>query len=109
MWGAEPLPISCLTFSSPHPQRPPFSIDLFSQEQLALISDYVVNTYFRHFKLYKYAFTPQVWRPPGNPMGYGTSSVSHTQHPLGTWPAPPRAWLSCTQAPFLSPPPTWGS
>nr|XP_014433151.1 coiled-coil domain-containing protein 189 isoform X4 [Pelodiscus sinensis] len=41
-------------------RRPPFSIDLFSQEQLALISDYVVNTYFRHFKLYKYAFTPQV-------------------------------------------------
>nr|XP_032619079.1 coiled-coil domain-containing protein 189 isoform X3 [Chelonoidis abingdonii] len=40
--------------------RPPFSIDLFSQEQLALMSDYVVNTYFRHFKLYKYAFTPQV-------------------------------------------------
>uniref|UniRef100_A0A674IZQ0 Cilia and flagella associated protein 119 n=1 Tax=Terrapene triunguis TaxID=2587831 RepID=A0A674IZQ0_9SAUR len=58
-----PLPISCLTLSSPpHPQRPPFSIDLFSQEQLALMSDYVVNTYFRHFKLYKYAFTPQVWR-----------------------------------------------
>ncbi|XP_038260125.1 coiled-coil domain-containing protein 189 isoform X4 [Dermochelys coriacea] len=41
-------------------QRPPFSIDLFTQEQLALISDYVVNTYFRHFKLYKYAFTPQI-------------------------------------------------
>ncbi|XP_067389110.1 cilia- and flagella-associated protein 119 isoform X2 [Emydura macquarii macquarii] len=43
-----------------HVWRPPFSIDLFSQEQLALMSDYVVNTYFRHFKLYKYAFTPQV-------------------------------------------------
>ncbi|CAM4563936.1 unnamed protein product [Lepidochelys olivacea] len=41
-------------------RRPPFSIDLFSQEQLVLISDYVVNTYFRHFKLYKYAFTPQI-------------------------------------------------
>ncbi|XP_074854367.1 cilia- and flagella-associated protein 119 isoform X3 [Carettochelys insculpta] len=41
-------------------RRPPFSIDLFSQEQLALMSDYVVNTYFRHFKLYKYVFTPQV-------------------------------------------------
>uniref|UniRef100_A0A8C3HJI5 Cilia and flagella associated protein 119 n=1 Tax=Chrysemys picta bellii TaxID=8478 RepID=A0A8C3HJI5_CHRPI len=59
-WGGEPLPISCLTLSSPPAQRPPFSIDLFSQEQLALMSDYVVNTYFRHFKLYKYAFTPQV-------------------------------------------------
>lgn len=24
------------------------------------MADYVVNTYFRHFKLYKYVFTPQV-------------------------------------------------
>ncbi|XP_077170823.1 cilia- and flagella-associated protein 119 isoform X2 [Paroedura picta] len=41
-------------------RRPPFSIDLFSQDQLVLITDYIINTYFRHFKLYKYAFTPQV-------------------------------------------------
>uniref|UniRef100_A0A8C0G724 Cilia and flagella associated protein 119 n=1 Tax=Chelonoidis abingdonii TaxID=106734 RepID=A0A8C0G724_CHEAB len=88
----------CPSPASPSPllpfQRPPFSIDLFSQEQLALMSDYVVNTYFRHFKLYKYAFTPQVWHPLGNPFGNGSSSVSHAQHPLGTWPAPPPAWIS---------------
>lgn len=42
------------------PQRPPFSIDLFKEEQLLALADYVVNTYFRHFKLYKYVFTPQV-------------------------------------------------
>ncbi|XP_036916928.1 coiled-coil domain-containing protein 189 isoform X2 [Sturnira hondurensis] len=30
------------------------------EEQLLALADYVVNTYFRHFKLYKYAFTPQV-------------------------------------------------
>ncbi|XP_042330481.1 coiled-coil domain-containing protein 189 [Sceloporus undulatus] len=41
-------------------RRPPFSIDLFNQDQLVLITDYVINTYFRHYKLYKYAFTPQV-------------------------------------------------
>ncbi|XP_061446915.1 cilia- and flagella-associated protein 119 isoform X3 [Rhineura floridana] len=41
-------------------RRPPFSIDLFSQDQLVLITDYMINTYFRHYKLYKYAFTPQV-------------------------------------------------
>ncbi|XP_078508979.1 cilia- and flagella-associated protein 119 [Lissotriton helveticus] len=41
-------------------RRPPFSIDLFNQEQVQQITDYVVNTYFRHFKLYKYVFTPQV-------------------------------------------------
>ncbi|XP_009428913.2 cilia- and flagella-associated protein 119 isoform X1 [Pan troglodytes] len=42
------------------PQRPPFSIDLFKEQQLLALEDYVVNTYFRHFKLYKYVFTPQV-------------------------------------------------
>nr|XP_020864269.1 coiled-coil domain-containing protein 189 isoform X2 [Phascolarctos cinereus] len=41
-------------------RRPPFSIDLFGEEQLLSLSDYIVNTYFRHFKLYKYVFTPQV-------------------------------------------------
>ncbi|XP_012515694.1 PREDICTED: coiled-coil domain-containing protein C16orf93 homolog [Propithecus coquereli] len=41
-------------------RRPPFSIDLFKEEQLLNLADYVVNTYFRHFKLYKYVFTPQV-------------------------------------------------
>ncbi|XP_077350158.1 cilia- and flagella-associated protein 119 [Lithobates pipiens] len=40
--------------------RPPFSIAVFTQQQLPHISDYVLNTYFRHFKLYKYVFTPQV-------------------------------------------------
>ncbi|XP_028339306.1 cilia- and flagella-associated protein 119 isoform X4 [Physeter macrocephalus] len=41
-------------------RRPPFSINLFKEEQLLTLADYVVNTYFRHFKLYKYVFTPQV-------------------------------------------------
>uniref|UniRef100_A0A6I8PKW8 Coiled-coil domain containing 189 n=1 Tax=Ornithorhynchus anatinus TaxID=9258 RepID=A0A6I8PKW8_ORNAN len=41
-------------------RRPPFSIDLFEKEQLLSLADYVLNTYFRHFKLYKYVFTPQV-------------------------------------------------
>ncbi|XP_078729810.1 cilia- and flagella-associated protein 119 [Lampetra fluviatilis] len=41
-------------------RRPPFSIDLFNAEEVKLIIDYVVNTYFRHYKLYKYVFTPTV-------------------------------------------------
>ncbi|XP_027698040.1 coiled-coil domain-containing protein 189 [Vombatus ursinus] len=41
-------------------RRPPFSVDLFGEEQLLSLSDYIINTYFRHFKLYKYVFTPQV-------------------------------------------------
>ncbi|KAE8578654.1 hypothetical protein XENTR_v10023717 [Xenopus tropicalis] len=40
--------------------RPPFSLELFTQQQILQISSYMMNTYFRHFKLYKYVFTPQV-------------------------------------------------
>lgn len=32
----------------------------------------MVNTYFRHFKLYKYVFTPQVRRPPFTAPSLGT-------------------------------------
>nr|XP_051690961.1 cilia- and flagella-associated protein 119 isoform X2 [Oryctolagus cuniculus]XP_051690962.1 cilia- and flagella-associated protein 119 isoform X2 [Oryctolagus cuniculus]XP_051690963.1 cilia- and flagella-associated protein 119 isoform X2 [Oryctolagus cuniculus] len=62
-------------------RRPPFSIDLFKEEQLLAVADYVVNTYFRHFKLYKYAFTPQVpamgcAKPPCSPQPGLTASSS---------------------------------
>lgn len=40
--------------------RPPWSVNLFGHEHVRLVIDYVVNTYFRHFKLYKYVFTPLV-------------------------------------------------
>ena len=42
-------------------QRPPFSIDLFDADGVRKMVEYVINTYFRHFKLYKYAFTPRVY------------------------------------------------
>eukprot|EP00741_Cyanophora_paradoxa_P005214 tig00000852_g5054.t1 len=38
-------------------QRPPFSVGLFSLPDVKLITDYVVDTYYRHFKLYQHAFT----------------------------------------------------
>ncbi|XP_078064770.1 cilia- and flagella-associated protein 119, partial [Mustelus asterias] len=41
-------------------QRPPFSVELFNGDQVKFITDYILETYFRHFKLYKYAFTPQI-------------------------------------------------
>ncbi|KAK7485387.1 hypothetical protein BaRGS_00023335, partial [Batillaria attramentaria] len=40
--------------------RPPHSIELFSADEVRKITEYVINTYFRHFKMYKYAFTPLV-------------------------------------------------
>ena len=40
--------------------RPPFSTCLFSLAQVKAITDYVLSTYFKHFKLYKYAFTKRV-------------------------------------------------
>ena len=40
--------------------RPPFSIQLYSLEQVRNIMEYILQSYFRHFKLYKYAFTKRV-------------------------------------------------
>ncbi|XP_042364197.1 coiled-coil domain-containing protein 189, partial [Plectropomus leopardus] len=41
-------------------RRPPFSINLFSSEEVNCILKYIHNNYMRHYKLYKYIFTPQV-------------------------------------------------
>ncbi|KAF0025297.1 hypothetical protein F2P81_022178 [Scophthalmus maximus] len=41
-------------------RRPPFSIDLFNSEEANCIFKYIHNSYMRHYKLYKYIFTPQV-------------------------------------------------
>ena len=40
--------------------RPPWSLEIFSPQQVETITTHVINTYFRHFKLYKYTFTPKV-------------------------------------------------
>ncbi|XP_023579035.1 coiled-coil domain-containing protein 189 isoform X1 [Octodon degus] len=59
-WNRHPQLVPCSRIFTRPVLRPPFSIDLFKEEQLLALADYVVNTYFRHFKLYKYVFTPQV-------------------------------------------------
>ncbi|XP_071945598.1 cilia- and flagella-associated protein 119-like [Antedon mediterranea] len=41
-------------------KRPPWSVNIFSPEQVHLVTEYVLTTYFKHYKLYKYAFTPLV-------------------------------------------------
>uniref|UniRef100_A0A673LQI8 Si:ch73-81k8.2 n=1 Tax=Sinocyclocheilus rhinocerous TaxID=307959 RepID=A0A673LQI8_9TELE len=41
-------------------RRPPFSTDLFSSEQVTQILFYFINTYMRHYFLYKCIFTPEV-------------------------------------------------
>lgn len=40
--------------------RPPFSTGLFTPLQVKTLSEYVLSTYFKHYKLYKYAFTKRV-------------------------------------------------
>lgn len=40
--------------------RPPYSLMVFSLQQIENVSDYVLSTYFKHYKLYKYAFTKKV-------------------------------------------------
>ncbi|KAJ3207118.1 hypothetical protein HDU67_007673 [Dinochytrium kinnereticum] len=41
-------------------QRPPFSEKIFSLSELKAITDYALNTYFRHYVMYKYVFTKKV-------------------------------------------------
>ena len=41
-------------------KRPPFCIYLYHVQEVVAITEYAINTYFRHFKLYKYAFTPKI-------------------------------------------------
>ncbi|XP_069374045.1 cilia- and flagella-associated protein 119 isoform X2 [Paralichthys olivaceus] len=41
-------------------RRPPFSINLFGSKEADFILKYIYNSYMRHYKLYKYIFTPQV-------------------------------------------------
>ena len=41
-------------------QRPPFSLDIFSIAEGSMLMDFAMQNYFKHFKLYKYVFTPNV-------------------------------------------------
>ncbi|KAK5850680.1 hypothetical protein PBY51_001538 [Eleginops maclovinus] len=41
-------------------RRPPFSIDLFNSEEVTFILNYIYTGYVRHYKLYRYIFTPQL-------------------------------------------------
>ncbi|KAF7647161.1 hypothetical protein LDENG_00176570 [Lucifuga dentata] len=41
-------------------RRPPFSIDLFSSDKVTYVLKFIHSSYLRHYKLYKYIFTPQV-------------------------------------------------
>eukprot|EP00667_Euglena_gracilis_P023315 EG_transcript_26276 len=39
--------------------RPPFSEAIFALEDVQAVTQYMLDTYYRHYKLYLYAFTPR--------------------------------------------------
>ena len=41
-------------------QRPPFSIFIYTREEIDAIIDFALKTFFRHFSLYEYSFKPKV-------------------------------------------------
>ncbi len=41
-------------------QRPPYSIGLFTLAEMKAILAWILDTYYRHYKLYMYAFTDRV-------------------------------------------------
>lgn len=40
-------------------QRPPFSILIFEESDIAKITDFTLKTFFRHFTLYEFSFKPR--------------------------------------------------
>jgi len=38
-------------------QRPPYSVGIFTLQDVSALTDYITESYFRHYNLYKYAFT----------------------------------------------------
>jgi hypothetical protein len=38
-------------------ERPPYSVGIFSPTDVGKITDYIMNSYYRHFNLYKFIFT----------------------------------------------------
>lgn len=40
-------------------QRPPFSILIFDENDIAKITDFALKTFFRHFTLYEFSFKPR--------------------------------------------------
>ena len=50
-------------------ERPPKSVGVFSKKDVSRIHDFVVNSYFRHFLLYKFVFGVQeVFKQPEIPV-----------------------------------------
>lgn len=41
-------------------QRPPFSIQIFTDEEALKIIQFALQTFLRHFSLYEFAFKPRV-------------------------------------------------
>ena len=41
-------------------ERPPVSMQVFSEDQALGIVDHFLNSYFRHFRLYKYIFSERI-------------------------------------------------
>lgn len=39
-------------------QRPPYSIQVFSQKDITALETFLESTYFKHYSLYSYGFTP---------------------------------------------------
>jgi hypothetical protein len=55
-------------------QRPPYSVGVFTLAEIKCINDYVLNGFFRHYKLYRYVFTKE------QRLTVGTREYGHRLH-----------------------------
>lgn len=40
--------------------RPPYSIFIFTEQEVSKIINFMLNTFFRHYSMYEYSFKPKV-------------------------------------------------
>ena len=62
-------------------ERPPHSAGVFDVEEVSKIIEYMLNAYFRHYKLYRYIFTTRL----------ATSVVQTNPHGVEEFQLPPRS------------------
>lgn len=68
-------------------QRPPYSVGIFSLEDVKSTTEYMINSYYRHYKLYQYTFTKKFTldlapKPPlvkVSPVLPGLNDALHTE------------------------------
>ena len=105
-------------------QRPPYSVAIFTLEELKELSEWALDNYYRYYKMYQYVYTPRIKvrsQPmpalllfisvsPSRPASSPAARTSLTPAaPLSSSPPPLHTRPSCSLPPPPPPPPPFPS